>query len=319
MKIANIFGIMFVVLFHGCSSDAPRDNPLDPVNGIRIEGRVERYYENTAIREAKLLLKPTNKIALTTAEGSYAIDQISPGSYTLVCQADGFSPDSVELNIQQSTTANFKLNGLPYFRNISLTTHHISSFSTPNDSFYVLLNVAADDHDNRSDVKMVWYRIDDFGFADTLFEENPQEKSFSGELDIRDLGIASLQQLEGKPFTFFVEDLPAGVTVSNQYFITRIIDITPTGQAPLNVAVSPPLNFEWDGLSLPFTFSFEIEVRKINFSFFTLVGEVNNIPASDTTATFSNPLEQGEYFWVLYIVDEFGNRSRSLENPFIVP
>jgi len=310
---------MFVVLFHGCNSDAPRDNPLDPVNGMRIEGKVERYYETSAIREAMLVLKPINKTALSAADGSFAIENISPGNYTLVCQAAGFSSDSVELNIQQSTIANFKLNGLPYFRDISLTTHHISSFSAPSDSFFVLFNVAADDHDNRSDVKIVWYRIDDFGFADTLFEENPQEKTFFGELDIRDLGIASLQQLEGKPFTFFVEDQPASVTVSEQYFITRIINTTPTGQSPLNVAASPPLNFEWDGLSLPFNLTFKIEIRKINFSFFTLVGEVNNIPASDTTATFGNPLEQGEYFWVLYIVDEFGNRSRSLENPFIVP
>lgn len=310
---------MFVILFYGCSSDAPRDNPLDPVNGLRIEGKVERYYETSAIREAMLLLKPINKTALSAADGSFAIENISPGNYTLLCRAAGFSPDSVELNIQQSTVSNFKLNGLPYFRDISLTTHHISSFSVPNDNFYVLLNVAADDHDNRSDVKTVWYRIENFGFADTLFEDNPQEKTFSGELDIRDLGISSFQQLEGKPFTFFVEDLPEAVTVSEQFFISRIITMTPTGQSPLNVAVTPPLEFKWDGLSLPFTFSFKIEIKKINFSFFTLVGEVNNISAGDTTATFGNPLEQGEYFWVLYIVDEFGNRSRSLENPFIVP
>lgn len=320
MKISVITGIMFVFLWYGCTSDAPRDNPLDPVNGVQITGKVERLYDNTGINNAMLVLKPINKTAISALDGSFAMDNISPGNYTLVCQAGGFAPDSLALDIQQSHTANFRLNGRPFFRSISVTTHHISSFSAPNDSFFVLINAAADDLDNRGDVRLVRYAIEAFNFTDTLFEANSQEKIFSSELRMSDLGISSLQQLAGKPFVFYVEDLPGAVFASNEVFITRIIEETPVGQAPLNAAISGqgPINFEWLPVSQPYSFTFDIEIRRINFSFFILVGEVKNIPPADTTAAFGGDLIQGEYFWTLFITDEFGNRSRSLENPFIV-
>ena len=320
MSVAKIAGIMFVFIWCGCTSDAPRDNPLDSTNGMQVTGKVERLYDNTGIKNAMLLLKPTTKSTISAADGTFTIENVSPGSYTLVCQAEGFAPDSIVMDIQQSRTASFRLNGLPFFRSISVTTNHISSFSAPNDSFFVLVNAAADDLDNRGDVKLVRYTMDAFSFADTLFETNSQEKIFSSELTAGDLGISSIQQLSGKPFVFYVEDLPGGVSASQEVFTTRIIERTPVGKEPQNVAISGqgPINFKWLPVSQPYPFTFDIEIRRINFSFFILIGEIQNIPAADTTASFSGNLSQGEYFWTLFITDEYGNRSRSLENPFIV-
>lgn len=319
MKIAGIIGIMFVVLFQGCSTDAPRDNPLDPANGIRVSGKVERFYETQGINNAMLMLKPTDKITLSASDGSFVIDGAAAGNYTLLCRVAGFAPDSLQINLQENHTVNFKLDGLPYFENISLTTHHITSFSTPQDSFFVVIQATGNDLDGRSDVNSIRFRIEAFNFSDTLFEDNPQQKIFSGELDRNDLGIASIQQLIGKPIELDIEDFPGSVTVSEPQFITRIIERVPVGISPLFTTISNfPFELSWEPLSLPYPFTFDIEIKKINFTFISPAGSLRNISSTDTSATFNSVLEPGEYIWELYIVDEFGNRSRSLENPFVV-
>lgn len=312
-------GIGFVFTLTGCISDAPRDNPLDPAQGIRVSGKVERYYNNSGIPNAMIRLQPGNFSALAAADGSFAIDHIPAGNYTLSAGATGFRGDSLTLELRQSAAANFKLDALPLFRSISLTTQHISTFIAPRDSFFVTMTAAADDPDNRSDVKTVWYHIPGYDYADTLFEASPQEKIFTGELDIGRLGLASIHELIGKPFVFYVEDLPGAVSASEAVYISRIIAETPRGLAPINAAVTPPFQLHWQPLALPYPFTFHIEIKKVNFTFLTLAGEIRDIPPGSVSATFSGSLQPGEYIWLLYVVDEFGNRSRSLENPFIVP
>ncbi len=315
----TLSGIGFVLTLTGCISDAPRDNPLDPARGIRVSGKVERFYNNSGIPNAMIKLQPGHFSALAAADGSFAIDHIPAGNYTLSVAAAGFREDSLTLELRQSVSASFKLDALPFFRSISLTTQHISTFIAPQDSFFVSMAAAADDPDNRSDVKTVWYHVAEFGYTDTLFEASPQEKIFTGELDTGRLGLASIHELIGKSFVFYVEDLPGAASASEPVYITRIITDTPRGVAPINAAVTPPFQLHWQPLALPYPFTFHIEIKKVNFTFLTLAGEIRDIPANSTAATFSAALQPGEYIWLLYVVDEFGNRSRSLENPFIVP
>jgi hypothetical protein len=319
MRDIIIIGIIFVSVFQGCTSDAPRDNPLDPENGIRISGKVERFYENRGIKDAMLTLKPTNKATLSTAEGSFVFEGVAAGNYTLVCQASDFFSDSIELDLQGNRSVNFKLDGIPYFEDISITTHHISSFSVPNDSFFVVIQASANDKDGRPDVQKVWYGIEAFDFADTLFEDNPQQKIFSAELNKKDLNINSIQQLAGKPFVLYVEDFPGQAAASEAQYITRIINRVPVGLSPLFTTINSfPFELTWEPVSLPYPFVYDIELKKINFTLISPAGSIKNIPPADTTAVFNGALEAGEYIWELYIVDEFGNRSRSLENPFVV-
>ncbi len=317
--LLTIYLVGVYLLTGGCSSDAPRDNPLDPANGIRINGIVQRFYENNPIADAVITLTPGNLIGRSNSDGSYSIENITPGNYVAVCQKPGFLADSMNINLQQQETVNFRLNALPFFTNISITTQHLVSFISSVDTAFVEITVTADDLDASNDVDSIRYQIDAFGFADTLLQINPQEQTFIGQLETRDLGISSLEQLGGQPFIFFVKDLPGAVVASNPQFITRIIRDTPVAQFPINnISITLPFVFEWQMFSAEFPFTYDIEIFQINFNFFTLVDEIRNIPGNVTEFNYSGPLSAGEYFWVLFVIDEFGNKSRSIENPFTI-
>lgn len=314
-----IFFPVALLMFFDCSSDAPRDNPLDPVNGIQLSGQVQRFYDTRPIDNAVIMLKPGNLIGRTNGGGNYTIDNISAGTFTIVCQADGFWPDSVEQTLEQQATADFRLDALPFFTNISITTQHIFSFINSVDTFFVEFEVSADDPDGAGDVDFVHYSIDPFAFSDTLIQVSPQAQRYIGQLELSDLGIASIDELNGQPFTFFVEDLPGAIVSSGAQFITRIINETPVALAPVNTIIQPPFTFEWEAFPVTYSFSYDIQIFQINFNIFTLVDEITGIPSSQTSVEYSRSLDRGEYFWVLFVIDEFGNKSRSVENPFTVP
>ncbi len=317
----KFFGIIIVLFLAGCGGDAPRDNPLDPVNGIEVTGRVERFYTTNAIQGAMITLKPVNLITLSDASGNFIIQgDIPGGDYLLTCRADGFQSDSLPVTLPFNNKVTFKLDALPYFTNISLTTHHISRFFPPDDLFLVQISVSVDDSDGSGDVAQVTMQIPDFSFVDTLTRISPQEQQFITQLEPHLIGLTSLGELIGKPFVFQAQDLPGAVNQSDAAFITRIIDETPLTQFPAGgVTLSPPIEFQWSSVTVPFSFSYMIEIYQSFINFSTLVDAITNIPPDKTSFTYTNALPAGNFFWVIYIVDEFGNRSRSKESSFVIP
>ncbi len=317
----KFIGTIIVLILAGCGGDAPRDNPLDPVNGIEVKGRVERFYTTNAIEGAMITLKPANLITLSDASGNFDLrGEIPGGDYLLTCQATGFRSDSLSVRLPIPQDVTFKLDALPYFTNISLTTHHISRFFPPDDLFLVQIEVTVEDRDGGGDVSQVTMQIPDFSFVDTLTRVSPQEQQFITQVEPHQIGLTFLGELVGKPFVFQAQDLPGAVSQSDAAFITRIIDQTPLTQFPAGgVTLTPPIEFQWAPVSVPFTFSYTIEIYQSFINFSTLVDAIANIPPANTSYTYTNPLPAGNFFWVIYIVDEFGNRSRSKKSSFVIP
>lgn len=312
-----IIGVLFAVIIVGCIGDAPRDNPLDPANGIDISGKVLRLVDNQPIKGALVSVQPIHRIAETDVNGEFHIPEVPRGTYILHCQAEGFAPDSVSLTVNQSTTWDFHLNGLPRLVDVSLTTWHISRVFPIDDDFFVQVNVQADDPDNRNQVQNVWYEIPALGFADTLTEIS-LEKEFLGILRAPQAGVDSLDALIGKPFVLYVEDIFGDRTRRDNLFLTRIIKKTPTTVFPLGHTVSVPFTMQWNPVRLPYPFTYTVEVFVDDF-IVTRIAEISAIPSDSTRIPFTMNLDPTrQYFWVLYVVDEFGNRSRSKQSPFRV-
>ena len=312
-------GVIFAIILTGCVSDAPRINPLDPAHGLEtgflIRGKVERLSGNAAIENATLTVKEMNLSVKTNANGEYSIDaNIAAGQYILLCEAANFAADSINLtlNTEKEVNADFQLNALPRFNQISLRTRHEAKFFPPDD-FFLEIAVAAEDGDTAGLLDLVWYEIESMGFVDTL-QFLPQAQIYFKRLKASDFGVLALESLLGKPFKFFVKDANGAVVFSEEKFITRIIDPTPRTISPLgNTTI--PFEFTWQAIEefltpYPFTFSIEIFLN-VNIA---LPPEdvIENISASQTSIHYNGSLPPGSYFWVLYIVDEFGNRSRSI-------
>lgn len=323
MKRQLFLGIIFALGWVGCVSDAPRVNPLDPAHAgsarLQISGKVEHLNNSAPVPEALLFLTPGNMVAQSDMSGFFNISgSIAPGAYSLACVAEGFAPDTLRFTIRQDTSVIFKLNILPVFEHISLTTDHEASFVPP-DNFFLNVDVLVSDADALGNVEATWFDIPATGHRDTLQEiASVQGQRFFKRIEAVDLGVSSLKELIGKPLVFYARDGQGAVAASGGRYLTRIIDDPPRPLAPITVPPQPPVSvpfrFEWDFISEPFPFEYAVEIYLNVPVALPPEVQIDGI-SSDSTGYFFNPpsFNAGEYYWVLYIVDEFGNRSRSLQ------
>ncbi len=313
------------ILITQCVNNAPRDNPLDPINHsseprFKITGNVLSFYQPfQPIPGAMLWLKPTEQVVIADNAGQFQFDNLLPGNYVLSCTATQFRGDSISLNLKSDTTLAFHLDALPFFKKISLTTHHLSRFFPPDDLYWLKIEVQVDDNDGVNDVQWVYYRIEQQNYQDTLMQT-----STPGVLGIQrnanDFPSRSIHSLMGHAFLFTAEDQPGARVQALPQFISRIIETTPELIEPtsLNIISGFPITFRWQPVFLPFPFSFKIEIYRVDFGIPSLIFDQSAIPSTSTELLFNTQLTAGDYFWVLYIIDEFGNSSRSREGAFRV-
>ena len=254
----------------------------------------------------------------TDINGDYTIlADVSPGQYTLLCEAAGFGPDSIVLPLGEdvSITADFKLNALPQFQSISITSLHEASFIPPDDYFLDISARVADGEVNGG-IRSVWFEIQSRLVEDTL-RFLPQEQRYFKRLRPNQLNVSTLEELIGLPIILYAEDINGAIVASEERFMTRVINTTPITSAP-NGSATIPFNFEWQQPAVSYEFNYQVEIfLNLNIA---LPPEdiITSIPSERTSFTYNQPLPSGDYFWVLYINDSFGNRSRSVQKQLII-
>ncbi len=320
----KIFVLSIFLLFFGCLRDVPHSNPLDPQNSngtFVLSGKVFTYYQpRTPISSVQLLLEPGSHIARTSDDGSFIIKGIKGGTYVLHYGADGYQHDSLAMNITSNLNVDFHLNGLPYFINKTILTHHNARWFPLEDIFYLELQTSVNDPDGPGDIKNVFYALPDLALDDTL---NPALETgiFSASLFEKDLSVTSLQKILGRPFYFRVEDEPGAVVVSQALYSTRIIEKTASVISPseLETVQADSINFRWQLKALPFEYTLKIDIFAINAGIPANVESIDNIAAGQQEWLYLSALVPGDYFWTVTIVDRYGNTSRSKEGVFNVP
>ncbi|UCF65290.1 MAG: hypothetical protein JSW33_05530 [bacterium] len=307
----------------GCLSDAPRDNPLDVNNPEQIyalSGTVHTYYPHpprSRIEGARLLLSPTNLLSLTNQEGTFKFENMPAGNYVVICEKEGFLIDTVSIEIPTNNTLDFFLDGLPYFNQIILSSHRIAHFPPIEDVYYIDLYVTASDTDGVEELQSVWYEVSGLSSSDTLIKTTTP-----GIFNIRmQTDILGLNHYIGQPFDLFVQDKFGAITESSPHYVTRIIEQIPVLLNPSqgDTISSQPFQLSWQTVFLPYDFHLAIEIMNISeFGFPTLIDFIDAIPSNESSYLYSPNLNPGRYFWTLFIIDEFGNSSRSREGAFII-
>jgi hypothetical protein len=117
---------------------------------------------------------------------------------------------------------------------------------------------------------------------------------------------------------FICWDRVGNVATSMDKFIPRIVQDVPVIISPTSLEIinNFPHDFSWQPIFLDYDFSLKIEIYQINIGIFTKVREYKNISSLESTYTVTQSLPTGDYFWVIYIVDEFGDTSSSKEGSF---
>ena len=134
MNFSRSIIIGFVLFFSACS-DAPRDNPLDPLspryqsNGA-VSGKVYVLNQNTAVVQARVTCLRERPLCSHRSTGAYQFLALGAGSLTFVSSKDGFVSDTQKIVLQAGTPQQiqFGLNGYPFVISQNILTRKIDQY-----------------------------------------------------------------------------------------------------------------------------------------------------------------------------------------------
>ncbi len=326
LKRIVLFGAL-IVLMSRCGPDAPHDNPLDPLNpsaNFSIGGRVFNFYPPfNGLPNVQVVLLPLNRQTTTGPSGEFIFANIQRGQFQLIGTAPGYRADTLTLTIKQDTTVVLHLDALPRLDSIRITSHRVGRFFPPEDLLYVQFAAVGADPDGASDITRIQFLLPDLSVTDTLSPlqiVNATQVKGAVRKTASELNLTSIENLVGKAVYFTIGDKPGARVTSPPHYLFRVIPRIPTVVSPSALTSIPAdsarILFRWEPISFPFAFTFTVELYRLDLGIGTLVNSVTNISADTTEIYLPNPGTAGDYFWVVYVVDEFGNSSRSREGAF---
>ncbi len=319
--------IIFMFLFTRCGPDAPHDNPYDPLNpsaGFNIQGQVFNYYPPfQGLPGVQLTLLPINRQAFSSANGQFRFENVKRGTFQVVGQAVGYLPDTVSFQLMHDTTITLHLDALPAFDQLQVTSHRVGRFFPPEDLIYAQFSALGSDQDGANDVVSMEFTIPELGIQDSLTPLqvlNARQIKGAVRKTATELALPSIEALIGKAIYFTITDRPGGQTRSAAQYLFRVIPQIPMVISPAGLTSIPTdsaeIVFRWEPITFSFPFTFTVEVYRLDLGIGTLVHSVTDIAATRTEIRLPNPGTPGDYFWVVYVVDELGNTSRSREGAF---
>lgn len=316
----------------GCG-EAPRDNPLDPLSeDFRDEGRVEGqitglYPPFPGRPDIRVRLVPVGEAGRpelatrTDADGRFALNDVPTGPYAVVAEREGFREASDTVTVAPGAMAEttIRLDALPVVTEQSLRTVHIVRWVPDDPVFQLEVEVTAEDPDRPEDVDGAALVVPELGFAAELTETSAGR--FAATLDAAALPAPGIEALLGQTLRIEVHDASGNASLGPPTSLVRIIELSPqtlSPQWPDQVAPTPTL--VWRPAQLPFAFTYRVDVVLVDAAGIpNLIESRHGIDPSVTSVVVETELEPGDYFWTVWVVDAFGNRSRSREAGFRVP
>ena len=315
---------VFLILWIGCAPDAPHDNPLDPQSpsfrdAAAVTGTITTLYAPyNPIKGGLVVSLPEGNAGVSDENGVFHLLDLTSGVHTLVAGKAGYSSDTVSVTIVpgKPKQVDFHLDALPVSSDIAAISNHISQW-WPGPVYEAEIAASVSDADGASDIASVSVNIDTLVRAMSF---SPADRMFHASIKSEELPGGTLQWLVGKPVLIKARDNPGNSSSSQPVFITRIIEETPVAVFPssLDSATARP-TLAWSQLYLPYPFTYEVRVIRVDAGLQTEVWSRSGITNSVSTMGVDQSLATGSYYWTVAVVDEYGNRSRSKEASFIVP
>lgn len=322
-RAASLVGLLALV---GCLDSPERGNPLDPrsddfVNAGAVSGTTLSFYPPfSPIGEVEIRLEPGPYLTRSDADGNFELAEVPVGAYQITARKAGFlaPPDSVEVRLGQTTRMTINLDGLPVVRDFTVTSCHIDRWWPQTALRLLEVSAQVEDPDGPNDIATVHLSIPGLGFEDTLMlSQTPgvyvrtiREERLPGR---------SIHEVPGQQIVLRATDRAGFENTSEPKVLARIIEEVPTFAAPILETVNdshPTLS--WEPVSLPFDFTYRVEVARVDFNITNTVWIKRDIEPTATSIAVGDSLPPGDYFWTIGVEDGFGNWSRSREASFTV-
>ena len=319
IKDGKIFLLILLIISSSC--DAPRNNPLDPENPNNQIGSIEGFIRTvkvpqTPIDSAKVVWINDGKFVYTNSEGYFRLHNLQQNNGLLTIEKDSYLADTLMIDFtdQSEISRNIFLNAAPILRDLQFFSITINKFPSSQNSS---LKVNVDITDAENDIDTVYIENSSLNISKKL-DYNFSTKYYETTIDLEDLNTQSIDIVIGKEFTISVFDAELEKHIVGNASIKRIIKEEIETKAPLGrdtIETGNPL-LEWRKFSPGFEFTYLLEIYTDE-----LEEELvwNNELSSDKIEHLTDAnLRTGDYFWVIWAIDEFKNRTRSKPASFIV-
>jgi hypothetical protein len=320
MYIINLLFIS-LLLFLNIFCDAPRNNPLDPGNPDNhyylLQGNVKTLSFPTQPLEGVTVFYTDQEMQTkTNSSGEFSLEIIEAEDSWVRFSKSGYLIDSVyiEWKLTKKVTTEQLMNALPQVENLqvySVILNRYPSIQTEQ----VIIKSKITDKDNDIDSVVVVIGLD--SIAKSL-PYNVTDKSYERTLSIFDLGIAAVEELVGHNFRIIVKDIFFHNFKLDTGTIERVIRDEVIFQSPAGSEItSPSPILAWERFNPGFIFKYLIQIFSAEITP-QLVWEKSEIGHDITQYPVDMTLPPDEYFWVIWAIDEFGNRTRSKPASFAV-
>ena len=304
------------------SCNAPRNNPFDPMNpGYsfgELSGSVQTLsYPYTNIPGVSVYWNPSRKLVTTDNNGNFMINNIDPVNGKLIFQKSGFLSDTLDVVWGSSKVLNYKvnLNSIPSLDNIQIYTVVINQFSAPGQTYQLVVNAKITDKENAID--SVFVQNSQLGLHFPL-NFDVAKKIYTAALTTQNLNITDLEQTIGLSFDIISDVYNQQLNIGSAN-VTRVIKSAALIQYPANdTTIGPAPTFTWQRYRAGYPFNYKIDVYTNDIANPQLAFTADSISSDSVSYQLPASLANGNYFWVIWVVDQFKNCSRSLPATFIV-
>ncbi len=338
--------VLVLAALTGCLQDAERGNPLDPRSGDfenagRVAGQVTRRSSILALEGVEVRLIPLAPegqpfLGITTGQGAFTFNSVPAGDYRVEVVKEGYAPATDTLTVLPGQTLRpaYELNGLPSLSNVLVLSKHLSRWvPEPREKYRLEVVATVGDLDGLTDVVEVWaelpdqpplspYRVELRPVPDPDQEPRCVGRAggcYQGSVAADSLSLPSPFLLLGQRVPVRARDALGTTTTVDDPVLARIIEQTPVATDPINgrlIPSSTTIMLHWTAPPLPYPVTYRVEL--VDLSTNSTIPLARNLPPEQTAALVSLSLSPGPYQWFVWIVDQYGNESRSREAGFVV-
>lgn len=306
--------MLFTALTVTCN--APRTNPLDPLNPDKpfnnIKGTVKTIsFPNSPLAEVRVYWHNDNILVETDVDGRFNMDNIRPINGWLFFENESFVTDSlyIKWDARKNKDVAVFLNAKPVLDSLQFYSIVLNRFqySQTTDLF---ISTIISDLDGVNDIDSVYIKNGELNFLKVL-SYNVNTHFYETKITLSELNLSSIDEVIGKNFEILVSDLQGRIFLAGSSNIKRIIKQEIETISPTNhQEVTSPVVLSWKRFTPGFSFKYFLQISTDN-SPPEVVWQTENVSADSISYKINQSLPSGEYFWTIWAIDEFNNRTRS--------
>jgi hypothetical protein len=313
-------GFLIIIGLITCC-DAPRNNPLDPENpnyiAYEISGTVQTLsLPHQPVQGAEIYWANNSSLIKTDDAGFFTVHDTDNKDGWLFMTKENYLQDSIYIEWGEDKIMQIEsyLNAKPVLD--SLLIYSIIQNRYPDIQILnLVIEAAVSDNDNDIDSIFVANNVLNF---QSFLRHNASKQIYERTFSMNELGVSTPEAIIGHEIQICVKDKFNHRIFLDSESVKRIIkdEVNLKSPGSHEVVSSSPL-LSWEPLFPGYKVNYTCEIYTDEIDP-QLVWQKQNLSQNTAFYTVDITLPANEYFWVVWCIDEFNNRSRSKAKSFQV-